>query len=136
MNDEGTKHLEMIQAVISRMGQNSFAVKGWSITLVTAILVLAKEVSSWPVFPIALLPCITFWGLDAYYLRQERLFRALYDAVRENRHKSDFPFSMNTSPYAQAVAQWIEVCFSKTIFGLYGPVTLIVAAISYLTWKC
>jgi hypothetical protein len=30
------KHLEMIQAVISRLANNSFLLKGWSITLVSA----------------------------------------------------------------------------------------------------
>ena len=32
------KHLEMIQAVIVRMGNNSFLLKGWSVTLISAYL--------------------------------------------------------------------------------------------------
>ena len=34
------KHLEMIQAVITRMAKNSFLLKGWSITLTAAIFAL------------------------------------------------------------------------------------------------
>ena len=35
------QHLELIQGVIGRMGQNSFLLKGWSVTLVTALIALA-----------------------------------------------------------------------------------------------
>jgi hypothetical protein len=34
------KHLELIQAVISRMAGNSFLLKGWSVTLAAALLAL------------------------------------------------------------------------------------------------
>src|SRR5215831_11819226 len=84
MDENTIKHLQLIQAVITRLAQNSFAYKGWAITLVAAIFALAvKEVRSPYLLIVALLPTIAFWGLDAYYLRQERLFRALYNAVRQ-----------------------------------------------------
>ena len=31
------KHLQMIQGIINRMASNSFALKGWSVTLVAGI---------------------------------------------------------------------------------------------------
>ncbi len=34
------KHLEFLQAVITRMAGNSFLIKGWSVTLVAALLAL------------------------------------------------------------------------------------------------
>ena len=34
-------HLQMIQAVITRMASNSFLIKGWSVTLVAALFALA-----------------------------------------------------------------------------------------------
>ena len=34
------KHLEFIQTVITRMNQNSFQIKGWMITIVSALLAL------------------------------------------------------------------------------------------------
>ncbi len=36
-----TKHLEMLQAAITRIAGYSFVAKGWSVTLATAILGLA-----------------------------------------------------------------------------------------------
>ena len=34
------KHLEMTQAVINRLGSNSFLVKSWSMTIIVAAMVL------------------------------------------------------------------------------------------------
>ena len=72
------KHLALVQGVVNRLAGNSFALKGWSVTLVSALLALAaKDANVWLV-AIALLPALTFWGLDGYFLGQERLFRGLY----------------------------------------------------------
>lgn len=38
MDDHKVSHLEMIQGVINRMAGNSFALKGWAVTLVAGIL--------------------------------------------------------------------------------------------------
>ena len=40
------KHLEFIQSVIARMNSNSFLIKGWSITLVSALFALAAKDSN------------------------------------------------------------------------------------------
>ena len=37
------KHLELVQGVISRMANNSFMLKGWAVTLVAGIFVLAGK---------------------------------------------------------------------------------------------
>lgn len=76
------KHLEMIQAVINRMANNSFMLKGWTVTLVAGIFALASKDADKMYFLIAYIPLIIFWGLDSYYLLQERLYRSLYDKVR------------------------------------------------------
>ena len=39
--DDKVAHLGMLQSVISRLSTNSFLVKGWSITLVSALFALA-----------------------------------------------------------------------------------------------
>ena len=40
--DKKINHLQMIQGVISRMASNSFALKGWAVTLVAGIFALAS----------------------------------------------------------------------------------------------
>ena len=71
------KHLEMIQGVINRMAGNSFMLKGWTVTLVSGIFVLAGRDMDKQYFIVAYIPVFVFWCLDAYYLLQERLYRSL-----------------------------------------------------------
>lgn len=75
------KHLELLQGVITRMANNGFLLKGWSVTLVAAVLALGAEAENLRLLWIAFLPALLFWGLDGYFLAQERLFRKLYEAV-------------------------------------------------------
>src|SRR5438552_18609082 len=118
-DEQKAKHLEMIQAVVSRLAGNSFSVKGWSITLVSALFALAAKDANVRYAVLALLPALCFWGLDAYYLRQERLFRKLYDAVRTGATVGDPPtpviqlFSMNTTPVSPMVDSWARTAISK-----------------------
>ena len=107
-------HLELVQRVINRMASNSFVLKGWSVTLVTALAALGAGLGSWTFPAISLLPAISFWALDAYYLRQERLYRELYDAVRRGQLRDD-PFSMDTSNYAPLVHSLLRTCRSQTV---------------------
>lgn len=43
MVDYKVPHLEMIQGVINRMARNSFALKGWAVTLVAGIFALSSK---------------------------------------------------------------------------------------------
>ena len=38
LDDGRIKHLELIQMVVARMGNNSFLIKGWSLTVTGALL--------------------------------------------------------------------------------------------------
>lgn len=135
MQDDKIRHLEMIEAVIARMAQNSFAYKGWAITLVAAILAIAaSQGMDYRYVSVGLLPAVAFWGLDGYYLRQERLFRRVYDATRR-ASLSDWekdPFGMDTSPHTGKVGGWLKVCGSKSVAGLYLPLVAIVVVASLL----
>ena len=41
--EEKIRHLEMVQGVINRMAGNSFFLKGWMVTLVTAFFSLSDK---------------------------------------------------------------------------------------------
>lgn len=114
-------HLEMIQAVVNRMSINSFLLKGWSVVLISALFALAAGDSQALFVYIAYFPAIAFWMLDAYFLRQERLFRKLYDRVR-HLAETDVDFSMDTSVVDGEVAAWSAVVFSKTLLVFHGTV--------------
>ena len=68
-------------------------------------------------------PSLVFWGLDAYYLRQERLFRLLYDAVRRGEPGVE-RFSMETGGFRAAVDSWWRTVWTMTLLPFYGAVIL------------
>ena len=77
--DSKIKHLELIQGVINRLASDSFRMKGWSVVLVAALFILLAREGRTEFLAVAWVPVVFFWGLDGYFLWQERLFRALYD---------------------------------------------------------
>ena len=122
------KHLEMLQAIISRMATNSFLLKGWNVVLVSAIFALASTESKSALIFLAYLPAVMFWLLDGYFLRQEQLFRKLYDKVRATS-ENDIDFSMNTIPVETEVASWLRVAFSRTLLLFHGAILLTITAV-------
>ena len=80
--DKRQKHLGMILRIVDRLSVNSFLLKGWSVVLVSALFALtAKDANPFFVY-LCYFPAVSFWGLDGFFLRQERLYRQLYDGVR------------------------------------------------------
>jgi hypothetical protein len=128
------KHLEMIAQTISRMAANSFLLKGWSVTLLSAILALTVKEGAYRMIWVAFLPCIMFWALDAYYLRQERLFRKLWDAQRAKNQEAPTDFSMNTQPFDAQESPWAAVMFSKTLLTFHGTLLLILVIVAAWTY--
>lgn len=121
-------HLQIIQGVINRLSQNSFLLKGWAVVLVSGLFALAAGNSEILFVYLAYLPAIAFWCLDAYFLRQERLYRALYDEMREVE-EADVDFSMDTRPVADNVAPWYRVALSRTIIAFHLTLIVTVALV-------
>ena len=136
------KHLEMIQGIVNRMAANSFTVKGWSVAAGAALLALAFQTQDRDFLVLAIIPVVGFWGLDAYYLRRERLFRRLYDHVRRVLEATPnnplapevTPFCMNTTPYEKEVDTFQKTLWAPVIKYLHGPVAS-VAIVIYLFWR-
>ena len=116
------KHLELIQGVINRLAADSFRMKGWAVILVSALLVLLAREGRFEFTWIGFVPVLVFWGLDGYFLRQERLFRDLYDRVRR-LSESDIDFSMDTGAFNRT---WRSATFSTTLMSFYGALILVV----------
>ena len=126
------KHLEFIQSVVNRLATDSFLLKGWSVTLVAALFVLLARSGRLEFVHVSLVPVVAFWGLDGYFLWQERLFRALYDHVRV-LEESDIDFSMDTARFQQGRRRtWIGATFSRTLIGFHGALALVVGIAIYL----
>ena len=100
-----TKHLEMIQGVINRLSTNSFLLKGWSVVLVSALFALSAGDSNPAFIFLAYIPALVFWGLDGYFLWEERKFRKLYDRVRTLDEPGNrfFPWTQHRSRLKRAI---------------------------------
>ena len=131
MADRRKAHLAMIQGVINRLAQNSFLLKGWSVLLVSALLAVAASSSEDWILPVAFLPAVAFWGLDGYYLRQERLFRRLYDHARQADDGIDY--GMDTGPF-QSAERWRSVVVSRTLSAFHGTLVAAVVIVTVIAF--
>ena len=119
------KEINIIQDIIKRMAFNSFMIKGWTITLVVVTLLL-KGTEKYQVC-IAFIPLLVFWFLDAYFLRQERMYRILYDWVINNRLKTEeYLFDMKTRRFENEVQSVPRIMFSITLGWFYGSIAILV----------
>ena len=126
--DRKIKHLEFIQGVINRLASDSFRMKGWCVVLVAALFILLARQGQVEFVAAALIPVIAFWGLDGYFLWQERLYRALYDHVRA-LEEGKIDFSMNVSPFKTGRPRtWPSATLSRTLLVFYGALA---SAISF-----
>jgi hypothetical protein len=125
------KHLEMVEAIVQRMASNSFLLKGWSITLAAALIAVATKEAQIRFAILALLPVSAFWGLDAFYLRHERLFRCLYDWVRkasaEELHAD--PYVLTTMRFRDENPGWFRTLWSTPVAWFHLSVMSALAAV-------
>lgn len=129
-NEPKIAHLGMIQDVITRMARNSFMLKGWVVLLIVALFGLAAGDKNAAFVHLAYVPTIVLWFLDAYYLRQERLFRGAYDRVRMLM-PDEIDFSMATDPSAPNT-HLLKVWCSLTLAGFYGPLALTILVVGLI----
>lgn len=127
------KHLEFIQSVISRMASNSFQLKAWSVTIASGILLLSLSDINKNYYLVAFLPLVMFWLLDSYYLWQERLYRGLYDKVR-NLEDSECDFLLNTTSIKKKPwEEYWKAFFSLTELIFYLSFTILLVAINFIS---
>ena len=117
--DRKIKHLELISNVIARMANNSFVLKGWSVTLMVALFALSKTNINYKITLIALFLIFMFWILDAYFLSQEQLFRAIYDEVRQ-KEPDTIDFAMQLTDNPSKLPHLHTAFFSTTLISFYG----------------
>ena len=125
--DAKVEHLKLIQSVVSRMASNSFLLKGWSVTLVAAVMALRAKEAAWGTVFAAACPLLAFGYLDIYYLTLERRYRKLYDAARAVDGEA-VDYSLDTTPYL-AAARWWGTAWSRVtwFYVALGVVVLVFA---------
>lgn len=134
MSNEKLKHLEFIQNIITRMNTNSFQLKGWNITIVSAILAIFASTKNYYFLLCAIFPSIIFWFLDTYYLMQERKFRGLYNDVAgiSDKPKEIKTFAMRPDLYTKDTDvkySFSDVFWSTTICRLYLSIIILITVV-------
>lgn len=119
-----------IQEIIKRMASNSLEIKKWAVTLIVGTMILKSEQNQ--VF-VALIPLFSFWFLDSYYLRQERLFRDKYNELIKIRMFSDRDF-FNVKPNAKSfgieLLSILKICFSISTLPFYGCILVVLMSVN------
>jgi hypothetical protein len=110
------KHLEMLQALITRMAGYGASFKSYCITVTTAVIGFAFTLHRPAVAALALLPVIAFGVADAQYLRVERRFRGVFNLVRAESWEAmpSFDINLESAPkhsFLSAITSWSIVWF-------------------------
>lgn len=125
MKEDKIRYIELVQSIISRLANNSFLLKGWTITLIAAIFSLSDKIMKNFTFTIYFFILI-FWILDSYYLYQERLYRDLYNKVIEIRDEYSPLFSLKIDKKRnEKIISFFKSFFSFTEVSFYLLLLLI-----------
>lgn len=125
------KHLEMIQGIVNRLGSNSFLLKSWSMAIIaTAMVLMARQGVNTYVFLALIIPVLSFWILDGYFLWQENLFCEVYDEVRK---QDNTDFSMDIMKYKNKPKScWLSAIRSTTLWIFYISEILFICVVGCL----
>ena len=130
MNAEAARieHLKLIQAIVARLGRNSFVIKSTAAAASAALVAFTASVGS-PFAALGGFTVVSLWLLDARFLRQERAFRRLFDSIRTGPPKepgADDYFTMDVSTSAVRLDSLLSVAASLSLSLFYIPLLILV----------
>lgn len=146
--EDARKHLDFIQAVVTRMSAASSTAKAWLLPVVTAAYGYALTQRADSVALLGLGATLLFAYLDANYLRQEKRFRSLYRAVANGKYQiatfslqpDDLPSEVPTKEkgdWPGKTPKWVNrllpapnVWLSWSITPFYLPIVIVGIAIA------
>ena len=133
MDNNKMKHLEFLQNIITRMNSNSFQIKTFTITIVSALLVVFASNKNEFFIAISIFAVLLFWFLDSYYLQQERKFRGIYNNISGLQNDMVIKdFEMPIHKFIGGQFNYWKVFFSITILLFYGIIIVILAGVLVL----
>lgn len=152
VGEDRRKHLDFIQAIITRMSAASSQAKAWLLPVVTAAYGYALVKHADSVVALGMVAVALFAYLDANYLRQEKRFRCLYKCVAKgeanieafslqpddlpstvsNRDKGDWP--TGTPRIINRLIPGPDVWRSWSVAPFYGGLLLAGLCIAIRIW--
>lgn len=109
------KHLDYVQSVVSRMAHASTQAKSWLLPVVTATFGYALTQRSGTVALLGIAAILLFGYMDASYLRQERAYRRLYNAVVSGEKVPELSLDPHDIDRNIQTRMPIHHCATKTI---------------------
>ena len=117
------KHMEFIQAVITRLANDSFLMKGWALTVAGAFYGFAVKETSWRVAAIGLMPVLIFWGLDASPFARKGC--SAVSMIRSASAAQELSHSDERRSVCVGGRSWGRTLLSRTLAPFYGPVFIV-----------
>lgn len=117
------QHLDFIQGTISRMANNSFQIKGFTVAVVAILGSLYSSKNELFCIIGAIVATIAFALTDAYYFQLERKYRKLYDRkvkAMDEEEDCDYNMAVNDIEF-----QYCRALFSKSLIFPYVPLLLL-----------
>lgn len=107
-------HLGFIQNIITRMSEKGSSIKTYAITIMAGALAVSDKIQTIPFIVFTITIILFLFYLNAYFYRQEKLFRELYQevATTSNINFSN-TFSLNTASYENRVHGIFKIVFTQ-----------------------
>ena len=119
--DNLVEELNSIQTQIQRMAGNSFIVKGWYTTFMSAFIVYIFTKNDFSLIFLGVILTLGCFIYDCYFLYLENRYREKYSWVINNIDNDNFLF--NLDPYEEEMLNkpvlWKDILLSKSILVFY-----------------
>ena len=116
----------MIQTIVARLASNSYAYKGWSVTIAAGLIAFLAS-SHQTLLIAAIYPILAFWFLDGHSLALERAFRKLYDEVRLGNVAD---YSLNLTGMRRPIFDQLDAMLSLSLVLFYGSALVFVVVMA------
>ena len=124
------------------MAKNSFMIKGWFVSIYAVILALLPEKVDVMLLCVVLIVVnILFWYLDGVYLRDEKIYRRIYQWVVEARKQNDreLMYQLELNLYKNKIGTMDSVgkiMLSKSLFIFYAiPLAVLLVVMGFNVYK-
>lgn len=125
------KQIDLIQNCITRMAQNSFLLKTWTVSLLTIVIAIASKFNINGLL-VGMIPVIVFWYLDSFFLQTEKMYRKMYDELIESNPDQSVNlkfYNLNPLNYKHLVDTRIQVMWSHTLKWFYLSLLIVTVLI-------
>jgi hypothetical protein len=117
--------LQMIQAIITRLAGNSGALKGFAVTVVTALLGVSINTHKASYAWLGIYPIVVLGLLDAYYLALERRYRDLYSKAVD-----EVDTAWGLAAGKATLSDVVKAVGSPSVWAFYGSALVAVAVVA------